>query len=374
MSEKKSGFADGFRFLADRLDETVEKTGKAAGQIGKAADKVTKMAGQVGKTITDTGKNVVDQAKGIDYAALAKNTGDAIGKTAEAVKDKTTGAVQATSKAVVDYFDENGNGQIDIEDVIVKGLKLPGIRIKRDKFLTDQFFKLYPEEIIQKAIMTNPMEAGISKEDIDKIANEVIEYERRCVSGISAALGTPGGFAMAATIPADIAQYYGYMLRATQELLYLYGFPEINVNEEGTKFDAETINILIVCFGVMYGAAGANNALKSIAKALGTGVEKQLLKKALTKGTIYPIVKSVAKWFNVKMTKEVFAGFFKKSIPLLGGVIGGSITYLSFKPCCDKLKASLQDTMLSNKNYRQQDDLIEIEDAEIIDAEIIDEN
>ena len=305
---------------------------------------------------------------------MAKNTGDAIGKTAEAVKDKTTGAVQATSKAVVDYFDENGNGQIDIEDVIVKGLKLPGIRIKRDKFLTDQFFKLYPEEIIQKAIMTNPMEAGISKEDIDKIANEVIEYERRCVSGISAALGTPGGFAMAATIPADIAQYYGYMLRATQELLYLYGFPEINVNEEGTKFDAETINILIVCFGVMYGAAGANNALKSIAKALGTGVEKQLLKKALTKGTIYPIVKSVAKWFNVKMTKEVFAGFFKKSIPLLGGVIGGSITYLSFKPCCDKLKASLQDTMLSNKNYRQQDDLIEIEDAEIIDAEIMDEN
>ena len=99
-----------------------------------------------------------------------------------------------------------------------------------------------------------------------------------------------------------------------------------------------------------------------------------MLKKALTKGTIYPIVKSVAKWFNVKMTKEVFAGFFKKSIPLLGGVIGGSITYLSFKPCCDKLKASLQDTMLSNKNYRQQDDLIEIEDAEIIDAEIIDEN
>jgi hypothetical protein len=119
----------------------------------------------------------------------------------------------------------------------------------------------------------------------------------------------------------------------------------------------------------MYGAAGANNALKSIAKALGAGVEKQLMKKALTKGTIYPIVKSVAKWFNMKMTKEVFAGFFKKSIPIVGGVIGGGITYLTFKPCCVKLKESLQDTILSNKNYVQDKDLIEIEDAEIVETD-----
>lgn len=33
---------------------------------------------------------------------------------------------------------------------------------------------------------------------------------------------TPGGFAMVATLPADIVQYYGYLLRATQKLLYLY--------------------------------------------------------------------------------------------------------------------------------------------------------
>lgn len=166
---------------------------------------------------------------------------------------------------------------------------------------------------------------------------------------------------MVATIPADIAQYYGYMLRATQKLMYLYGFPAIDIEEKGQTFDSETMNILIICMGVMYGAAGANNALKAMAKALAAGVEKQLIRKALTKGTIYPIVKNVAKWFNVKMTKEVFAGFFKKSIPVVGGVIGGGITFLSFKPCCDKLKASLQNTMLSNPNYcptDEEDDLV----------------
>lgn len=124
--------------------------------------------------------------------------------------------------------------------------------------------------------------------------------------------------------------------------------------------------------GVMYGAAGASNALKVMAKALANGVEKKLLKTALTKGAIYPIVKSVASWFGKRMTKEVFAGFFKKAIPVVGGVIGGGITYLSFKPCCDKLKASLQHTMLSNPNLKENDldEAIEVEKfEEIIEEE-----
>ena len=92
-----------------------------------------------------------------------------------------------------------------------------------------------------------------------------------------------------------------------------------------------------------------------MAKALATGVEKKLIKAALTKGTIYPIVKNVASWFGKKMTKDIFAGFFKKAIPVVGGVIGGGITFVSFKPCCDKLKESLQNTMLSNPNYVETD-------------------
>ena len=62
------------------------------------------------------------------------------------------------------------------------------------------------------------------------------------------------------------------------------------------------------------------------------------------------------------MTKEIFAGFFKKAIPVFGGVLGGTITYVSFKPCCDKLKKSLQDTILSNPKYKPvyEEDLEEI--------------
>lgn len=273
---------------------------------------------------------------------------DAIVSGAGAAIDKAKEKAVTTKDSVVNVVDVNGNGEIDIEDFIILGLRMPGIRIKRSDFLKKELMKNYPQKVIGDAITYNPAYAKIPASEIDKIADEVIKYERNCVSGISAALGMPGGFAVAATIPTDIAQYYGYMLRATQKLMYLYGFPEIDMEEKGHKFDSETMNLLIICLGVMYGVQGTNTALRAVATGLGKGVEKKLLGTALTKGTIYPVVKSVSKWFGVNMTKQIFAGFFKKAIPVVGGIIGGGITYLSFKPCCDKLQASLQDTLLSN--------------------------
>lgn len=249
---------------------------------------------------------------------------------------------------VINVIDVNGSGNVDIEDFIIHGLRMPGIGIKRASFLRAELQKDFPKEVINDAIENTPAHAGITVEQIDKHAKHVIAYERNCVSGISTALSMPGGIAMAATIPADIIQYYGYMLRAAQKLLYLYGFPEINVHEKNNVFDSETLNMLTLCLGVMYGVCGANKALQAVANALAKGVEKKLLQKALTKGTIYPIVKNVSKWFGIHMTRSVFAGFFKKAIPVVGGVVGGSITYLSFGPCCGKLQKSLQDTILSN--------------------------
>ena len=277
----------------------------------------------------------------------SEKVSNAISKAAKGVGE----AVDTTKTKIIDVVDVNGNGEIDLEDFIILGLRTPGIRVDRTKFLQKQFEKNQPQNVIDDMIGYNPAHAKIDSAEIERIADEVIKYERNCVSGISAALGAPGGVAMVATIPADMIQYYGYMLRATQKLMYLYGFPEIDATEGEGVFDAETMNILTLCLGVMYGVQQANVALKAMATALGSGVEKKLLAMALTKGTLYPMVKSVLKWFNVNLTKKAFAGFFKKAIPVVGGVVGGGITYISFKPCCDRLKASLQDTLLSNPEH-----------------------
>ena len=293
-------------------------------------------------------------------------------KATEGAKKVASGAKKGLTKAkegaialkdnVAEKMDQNGDGVVDVTDIIMLAVKTPGVHITRAKFLRKELKKTYPEEVIEKAIETTPAQAGVSSEDIDKIANAVIRYERTCVSGISAALGAPGGWAMAATIPADIAQYYGYTLRAIEKLMYLYGFPEVKTDEEGLYIDTETMNTIILCLGVMNGVANASNAIKAMAKALAKGVEKKLMNKALTKGVFYPFVKSVAKWFGIKMTKEVFSGFFKKAIPVVGGVIGGGLTYLAFRPCCMRLKKSLEDTMLSNPEHvssKQEDEIVD---------------
>ena len=135
--------------------------------------------------------------------------------------------------------------------------------------------------------------------------------------------------------------------------MYLYGFPQIDLGDKETMFDSNTMNTIVICFGVMYGVAGANKALKVMANALAKGVEKKLLKAAITKGIIFKTAKKVATWFTTEQfTKKTFISFFKKAIPLVGGFVGGGITYYSFKPCCDRLKESLSDTMLSNPNHK----------------------
>lgn len=265
-----------------------------------------------------------------------------------AVKNALEKAKDTAVGKATEALDANNEGTVDIQDIIILAIKLPGVHITRESFLRKELFKNYPPEVIDDAVARTPALAGISEADIDRIADEVIKFERNCVSGISAALGVPGGAAMAATIPADVVQYYGYTLRAIQKLLYLYGFPEIDSDGEGISLDSETINRIVVCLGVMNGVAGANNAVKALAKALSVGVEKKLIAAALTKGTLYPILKSTLKWFGVKLTKEIFAKTVKNAIPVVGGIVGGGITFLSFKPCCMRLKDVLTDTMLSN--------------------------
>lgn len=342
--------------MADKKDDMNKKTPIDSINVSSLKDKAT----QVGDVLGKKAGSVMKEGKDKAIAKAQEINADAIKKGIISKKERIQDGVIEVKEKVISVVDVNGNGELDIEDVIIAGLRTPGVRVNRESFLRAEFKKHYPTEVIDVIVNHNPAYAKIPMDTIDKLADEVIKYERNFVSGISAALGVPGGAAMVATIPTDIMQYYAYMLRAAQKLMYLYGFPEIEIRDGEQFFDSEIINTLIVCLGTMFGVAGANNALKAMAKALGDGVQKQLMKKALTKGTIYPIVKEVSKWFGIKMTKEVFTGFFKKAIPVAGGVIGGGITYASFKPCCVRLKNTLKDTFLSNPGHIPTDEEIRI--------------
>ena len=109
-------------------------------------------------------------------------------------------------------------------------------------------------------------------------------------------------------------------------------------------------------------------AIQELAKNFAKEIVKRLPKYALTKTVIYPIVKQVAKWIGIKLTKDSFAKGLGKIVPILGGVISGGLTYVTFKPGAKKLKKTLHDCcffMTENKskyetgeftNYQEVDD------------------
>lgn len=236
---------------------------------------------------------------------------------------------------------ENG---ITVENAITLALKVPGVKINREKFLRKELFGYFSDETIKKAIAYNPGYAGISKEFISTIAKKVIEYETNKVSALSFAAGLPGGAAMFATIPADTAQYFGFMLRVLQKIAYLYGFEEFDLDEENIKDD--TMNQLLIFLGVMLGVQGANAGVKIIAGAAAQRIMKVLPNQALTKTAVYPIVKKIAINVGLKMNKQIFAKGVSKIVPVIGGVVTGGLTYATFRPSATRLKKSFEELQI----------------------------
>lgn len=243
----------------------------------------------------------------------------------------------------------NAQNHIKVEDVIALAIKAPGVKINRTDYLTKELSIRYPKETLDIAITHNPAYAGISREDIDRIAKQAINYETNKVSAISFAAGLPGGIAMAATIPADLAQYFGFILRIMQKLAYLYGFEEFDINDDA--IDDETMNRIILFLGVMFGVQEANAAIKVFASLVAKAVINRLPKMALTKGIIYPAIKKIALFLSVHMTKQIFAKGVAKIIPVVGGAASGALTYVTFKPNAISLKKQFESLPLSDPDF-----------------------
>lgn len=229
--------------------------------------------------------------------------------------------------------------------VMATAMDIPGVKVDREAFLTKELRPYCTKDELEKAIK-NPV-GVISQERIDTLANACIRNQTAKVTAISAAAGVPGGLAMVATIPADMAQYYWHTFVLAQKLAYLYGIPDLR-DEDGNLTETSQ-DMLTLFVGVMMGAAAANNAIKNVSKAFAVQVAKRLPQKALTKTVYYPIIKQVAKWIGVNLTKASFAKGVGKAIPVVGGVISGGLTLATFRPAAKRLQKKLREQMYDIK-------------------------
>ncbi|MFJ4869184.1 hypothetical protein [Streptomyces sp. NPDC088757] len=246
--------------------------------------------------------------------------------------------------------------------VLVSVANLPGVRIDREAYLRSALARHCSEDEIRTAIEESPAAAGIPLDVLDKAADASITYETSKAGALSAAAGVPGIFALPLTVPSDMAQYMGHMLRIAQKLAYLYSWPDL-LSTSSDDLDDATKGVLTLFVGVMFGTQSANKAVGQVSALMAEQVARKLPQKALTQGVVYPVVKKVAAYLGVEMTKQTFAKSVSKAIPVVGAVVSGGLTLATSRPMAKRLKKHLSGLELANPARRAPDGTVADEDA-----------
>lgn len=224
----------------------------------------------------------------------------------------------------------------DFDKVLALAVELPGVKIEREEFLQKYFSSRFDREIVARIVQTSPIRAGVNESVLYEIARECINYEKKKVSALSFATGS-GGFV---GIPADLAQYMAHVLRISQKLAYIYGYPEIR-SIEGSM-DEKTQKIILLFIGVMYGVSGANKVIAEISKSLAGKVGKDILRAALTNTAWYPLLKQCCKQVGIKVTKDALSKIPTKVVPGIGGVVSAGFSYYCFGKGAERLHETLR--------------------------------
>ncbi|MYL65489.1 bacteriochlorophyll 4-vinyl reductase [Bacillus hwajinpoensis] len=239
---------------------------------------------------------------------------------------------------------EKNNQNEKLEIIIEKALLIPGVKVNRDEFLKQTFAKRKNSSVLTEILRRGPYEAGIPINELDNLSKSIIQKRTLTSTSLSFGAGIPGGFALAGTIPADIIQFFSIALKLSQELAYLYGHQDLWLEEHLDTEEAR--NKLILFLGVMFGVGGSTSLIKVVSSELSKQTLKKLPRKALTKTFYYPIIKKIASYLGVKVTKDSFAKGISKAIPLVGGVVSGTLTYTTMLPMGKRLAKSLSETLV----------------------------
>lgn len=247
--------------------------------------------------------------------------------------------------------------EFSIESVISSAVQLPGVKVNRKKFLAEIFAS--QELPLQKIIDLGPVETGISQDKLEQIAKKLIMKRTSQSSVASFVTGIPGGLAIAATIPADVLQFFGMALRLAQELSYLYGARDL---WQDGHLDDEAVNkqLLLYC-GVMFGVSGAVCGVRVLTVQAAAVALNKIPQKALTKTFWYPVIKQVGKAIGIKVTKSSFAKGVSKAVPVLGGVVSGGLNFASMMPMANRLQVALDSAAFGYTQEELEKDIVELE-------------
>ncbi len=264
------------------------------------------------KLLKESSKKAIEAAKNFDADQFVQDADQFLdgvvmktGKLADKAKDLTAEDVMNAGKTAVEKvknFDPK-DFNLDVPATIPKVLAVQSNVIDRDEFLKESIGDYISEDMARIAIEENTKAAGIRRKLVDTIAGQIISSEVNKASGVSVAAGSTW-----ATLPADVVQYFGFVLRIVQKLAYLYGWKAFDLTiEDGKLVSEESANELTRLIGIMFDAKEED---KDIGAKMG--------KLTLAKGVVAPV-------------------------PVLGGVLSGGLTYATLRPYAERLKDTLSE-------------------------------
>ncbi len=264
------------------------------------------------KLLKESSKKAIEAAKNFDADQFVQDADQFLdgvvmktGKLADKAKDLTAEDVMNAGKTAVEKvknFDPK-DFNLDVPATIPKVLAVQSNVIDRDEFLKESVGDYISEDMARIAIEEDTKAAGIRRKLVDTIASQIISSEVNKASGVSVAAGSTW-----ATLPADVVQYFGFVLRIVQKLAYLYGWKAFDLTiEDGKLVSEESANELTRLIGIMFDAKEED---KDIGAKMG--------KLTLAKGVVAPV-------------------------PVLGGVLSGGLTYATLRPYAERLKDTLSE-------------------------------
>lgn len=227
--------------------------------------------------------------------------------------------------------------------------KLPVVRVDREAFLRKHFSNSPHLDVI---IKSGP-QTVYSTDSLRQKADSIIKSSAAKSSVVSFATGLPGNpVVMVAAGGADVVQYFGFAINLAQQIAYLFGEDELFDGGAGRLSEAAQIRV-IAYLGAMFGAAGAAGLLSNTSKIAGANLGKKVAAQALTKTAWYPLVKKVGAVIGMKITKKTVEKTITKAVPVVGGVVSGGLTYVTFRPMGHRLA----DALVKNLNGDFDDQL-----------------
>ena len=242
--------------------------------------------------------------------------------------------------------------KIDFEKLLQAAAKKPYVHVDREAFLRKELKTYRTKAVVEEAIATNPACAGISLKLVQKLAAGCIRSEMVKTGALSFGAGLPGGLIMAATVPADLVQFYAHILRIMQMLAYLYGWQDLSVKDGQLR--EETSDIFTLFTGVMFSVDGAEEAVRKIGANMAKDVAERVKREPARKDGLLTTVKNVGKLLGTEMTKALVTMGVSHFVPIAGAFLAGGSTAAGYRQMANRLKKLLAGLELASVAYYKE--------------------